>query len=114
MKLVDGWADAAARKDRKVFSAKGHPQWRKKVRIVGLLSGLGSWSFDVDGALAPMDGVGEVERWEGNIHDAASCWKVMMNVKTRRCYGAKDLEGLCREWGRERVKCLLCGVERGS
>lgn len=70
---MDGWAEAAVRKDRNVFSAKGQPQWRRKVRIVGFLSGWGSWSFDVEGALAPMDGMGHVESWEGNIHEAASC-----------------------------------------
>ena len=87
---MDGWAEAAARRDRNVFSAKGHPQWRKKVRIVGFSSELGSWSFDVDGALAPMEGMGDAESWEGNIHDAASCWKVMVSVEVRWCYEAKD------------------------
>lgn len=70
--------EAAARKDRNVFSAKGHPQWRRKVRIVGFSSEVGSCSFDIEGALAPTDGTGDVESLEGNIHDAASCWKVMM------------------------------------
>lgn len=32
---MDGWVEAVKRKDRKVFSAKGQPQWRRKVRIVG-------------------------------------------------------------------------------
>lgn len=77
---MDGWAEAAARKDRKVFSAKGHPQWRRKVIIVGFTLGLGSGSFDVDGALTAMDGMGDVESRDGKIHDAASCWKVMVSV----------------------------------
>ena len=38
-KLMDGWAEAAVRKDRNVFSAKGQPQWRRKVRILGFSSG---------------------------------------------------------------------------
>ena len=81
---MDGLAKATARRDLKVFSAKGHPQWRRKVRMVGFSSVLENWSSDVDGALAPMEGMGEVERWEGNIHDAASCWKVILNVKVKR------------------------------
>ena len=31
-----------------------------------------------------MEGIGDVERCEGNIHDAASCRKVMMNVEVGR------------------------------
>ena len=80
---MDGWAEAAARRDRKVFSAKGHPQWRRKVRIVGFSSELGSWSFGVDGALAPIEGLGDVESWEGKTHDAASCRNVMVKVDKR-------------------------------
>ena len=56
-----GWAEASETKERKVFSAKGHPQWRRKVRIVGFPLGFGSWSSDVDGALAEMGGMGDVE-----------------------------------------------------
>ena len=41
----------------------------------------GSWSFDTDGALAPMEGMGDVERWEGKAHDAASCLKVMVSTE---------------------------------
>ena len=73
MKLMDGCAEAAARKDWNVFSAKGQPQWRRKVRIVAFSSEVESWSFDPDGALAPMEGMGDVESWEGKVHDAASC-----------------------------------------
>ncbi len=60
-KLTDGWAEAAVRNDRKVFSANGQPQWRRKVRMVGFLSELGSWRVGVDGALVPIEGVGEME-----------------------------------------------------
>ena len=77
-KLRDGWAEAAARKAKKVFSANGQPQWRKKVRMVGFSSDEGRWSFDVGGALAPMAGTGAMESWEGNIHDAASCRKLIV------------------------------------
>ena len=52
--------------------------------MVGFSSVLEKGSFDVDGALAPMEGMGDVERREGNIHDAASCWKVMMYVEVER------------------------------
>lgn len=38
-KSMDGWVEAAARKERKVFLAKGQPQWRRKVRKVGFLLG---------------------------------------------------------------------------
>ena len=31
-----------------------------------------------------MEGMGDVERCEGNIHDAASCWKVMMEEEGGR------------------------------
>ena len=81
MKLMEGWAKAAARNVRNFFSAKGHPQWRRNVRIVGFLSEVGSCSFDIEGAVAPMEGTGDVGSREGAIHDAASCWKVMMSVK---------------------------------
>ena len=84
MKWMEGWTEAVARKDRKVFSAKGQPQWRRKVSIVGFPSGSGRWSCEVDGTLAPMDGMGEEESWEGNVQDASSCRKVMkdmMNIK---------------------------------
>ena len=49
----------------------------------------------MDGALAPMDGMGDVESWEGNIHDAASCWKDM-TVGRKRCYRAQCKGGLDR------------------
>ena len=82
---MEGWAEAAARRDWNVFSAKGQPQWRRKVIIIGFSWGLGSCSFDVDvdDGLVPMDGTGDVESWEGKIHDAASCWKVMVKVKVK-------------------------------
>ena len=70
---MDGLAEAAARKDRNVFSAKGQPQWRRKVRIVAFSSEVGSRSLNTDGVLAPIEGMGDVESWEGKAHDAASC-----------------------------------------
>lgn len=33
---MEGWAEAVARKDRKVFLEKGQPQWRTEARSVGL------------------------------------------------------------------------------
>ena len=31
-----------------------------------------------------MEGMSDVGRREGKTHDAASCWKVMMNVEVER------------------------------
>lgn len=77
---------------------------------MGLLSGFESWSFDVDGALAPMDGIGEVESWEGNIHDAASCWKVIIvSEESEKMLWSKRVEKTGLEVSRERAS-----VERGS
>ena len=89
MKLMEGWTEAVARKDRKVFSAKGQPQWRRKVSIVGFPSSWGRWSCEVDGTLAPIDGMGEGGSWEGKVQEAISCWKVMedmVNIEIEGCY----------------------------
>ena len=39
-----------------------------------------------------MEGMGDLGRWEGNIHDAASCWKVMVNVELERNGAAEQSE----------------------
>ena len=52
--------------------------------MVGFLLGPGSGSFDVETILAPTDGMGDVEMWVGNIHDATSCWKVITSVEVKR------------------------------
>lgn len=52
----------------------------------------------MDGALAPMEGMGDLGRWEGNIHDAASCWKVMVNVELER-NGAGEQGGILGDSG---------------
>ena len=33
---MEGWVEAVARKDRKVFSEKGQTQWHTEARTVGL------------------------------------------------------------------------------
>lgn len=46
---------ATSRRLRKVFSANGQPQWRRKTRMVGLGP---SWILGVWGAFEPMVGAG--------------------------------------------------------
>lgn len=57
MKAISGCSCAVLRRERNVFSAKGQPQWRRKVKIVGLLSELGISSLPgIDGAGKPILG----------------------------------------------------------
>jgi len=59
MKVTSGCC--CARRERNVFSAKGQPQWRRKVRIVDLWFELGGMSLPgMDGAEEPI-----LERWGG-------------------------------------------------
>lgn len=80
MKVVEGWAKAVDLKRIKVFSAKGPPQWRRKVSTVDFP--LRSWeaSLGVDGALEATRGAKETDTGEGESQDASSCWKVIVRL----------------------------------
>lgn len=54
-KLISLCERAASRRFRKVFSANGQPQWRRKTMIVGVASSL---ILDVGGAFEPIAGGG--------------------------------------------------------
>ena len=62
----------------RVFSAKGQPQWRRKVSIVGLPEGWGNVR-DVEGAGEPREGGDDVGSLVGLSQEASSCRKVMMD-----------------------------------
>jgi hypothetical protein len=72
MQEMLGLEEAMERREMNVFSAKGQPQWRRKVMSVGLLSVAGRDSFGDEGALEPMVGTGEVEREVGKAQDESS------------------------------------------
>jgi hypothetical protein len=66
---------------RKVFSAKGQPQWRRKEIMVGLPScaGIKRFSLGVEGAGWLMVGGSAVWSRDGVIQDQNSVWKVMVD-----------------------------------
>lgn len=69
MKVMSGCEDAWDRRFRNAFSAKGQPQWRRKVITRGPLVG----TVGIDGAWEPMEGGEEVGTGEGASHDLSSC-----------------------------------------
>ena len=75
MKVISGWEDAWARRDREVFSAKGHPQWRRKVitRPLPLALALGMGSRGVEGALSPLEGGDAIKTGDSESQDLSSC-----------------------------------------
>jgi len=77
-KFIEGYLVAVSRICLNVFSAKGHPQCRRKVIIVGFPLGFGSCNLDVLGAFEPTSGTSEVGTAVGFIQDFNSCWKVIV------------------------------------
>lgn len=69
MQEMLGLEEVMERREMNVFSAKGQPQWRRKVTRVGLPLVGGRDRCGVEGALEPMVGTGEVER-EGEVGKA--------------------------------------------
>jgi len=65
MKWTAEWRAADERIRRKVFSAKGQPQWRRKTIIAGLWSPQGRTRRGDEGAWEPRVGRGESVRGEG-------------------------------------------------
>lgn len=47
----------------------------------------------MNGALAPMDGTGDLKSWEGKKDDAASCWKVTVRVEAKLVLWNKLFDG---------------------
>lgn len=90
MKVIFRWEVEWARRERKVFSAKGHPQWRRKVitRSFPLASGMGS--SGVEGALSPVEGGDAVEMEGGDSHDLSSCWYDIPRVQAEDSSSAYD------------------------
>ncbi len=60
----------------------GQPQCLRKATITGLPSGRGKGNFSVLGALEPISGGEETgtEVGVGLIHEASSCWRVIVCV----------------------------------
>ena len=89
-KVILGWEDAWARRDRKVFSAKGHPQWRRKVMTrplpLALALALGMGSREVEGALSPLEGGNVVETGDGESQDFSSCWYDILRAQAQRSH----------------------------
>lgn len=67
---------ATSRRFRKVFSANGHPQWRRKAITLGLPSL--SCSLAVDGAALPILGASAVVVAVGEDQDDSSCQNVIL------------------------------------
>lgn len=78
--LLSDWIITSAQSpvEHIVKYLQGHPQCRKKVTIVGLPLRAGISSFKLVGALSPMFGALDVSTATGVIHEAHSCWKVMV------------------------------------
>ena len=72
MQVMLGWEEAIERRARKVFSAKGQPQWRRKATRVGLLGAGGMLSWGVEGAWEPIVGRGALEREGGKAQEESS------------------------------------------
>ena len=72
MQIILGWEDAKERRDTKVFSAKGQPQWRRKATRVGLPGAGGMLSWGVEGAREPITGRGALESEGGKAHEESS------------------------------------------
>ena len=72
MQVMLGWEAAIERRKRKVFSAKGQPQWRRKAMRVGLLGAGGMLSWDVEGAWEPIVGRGALESEGGKAQEESS------------------------------------------
>ena len=72
MQVTLGWEDAIERRETKVFSAKGQPQWRRKAMRVGLLGAGGMLSWGVEGAWEPIVGRGALEREGGKAQEESS------------------------------------------
>ena len=84
MKVMLGWEDAWARRDRNVFSAKGHPQWRRKVIRRPLPLALEIGSRGVEGASSPLEGGSAVETADGESQDFSSCWYDILRAQAQR------------------------------
>jgi len=70
--------EARARSERKVFSAKGQPQWRRKVMTVGFLFEAGRASFVHEGALLLSFGAGDIVGDVGGSQELNSWRKVIV------------------------------------
>lgn len=97
MNEISGCFEAVLRRLRKVFSAKGQPQWRRKVMIVGLREDGRRGSLVVEGVWLPIEGGGEVGRGLGEVQDECS-WR---NVIVRES-DVRVLVGVERDLGLQR------------
>jgi hypothetical protein len=88
----------------------GQPQWRRKHTTVGLLSGVGSCSFDVDGAFSPTAGVVPSFTAAGDIHDQNSVCQVIVECY-RYCQRVSLHEESDTSWWEKQVSlyCPLAG-----
>jgi len=85
MQLIDLFCAAVSIRFLNVFSAKGQPQCRRNVTMVGLPSGLGSCNFEVVGAFDPIEGTDfKVSTFSGDSQEWSSCWKVITSVSIEK------------------------------
>ncbi len=92
MKDIWGYCWAVERRERRVFSAKGQPQWRRNVTTVGLPSERGKASCSgMDGAGEGIEGGWEMAMKIGEVHEEIS-WRRVMILAWRlgRSEGARE------------------------